>query len=126
MQQIFDFLSQNPMLGICICLAFGYLIGAVKIKGFSLGATIGTLLVGFLLSRFVTFEIPGILVSVFLLLFCFAIGYEAGPAFFESLRSNGIKFVIQAVFFAVSAFAPPRGLPLCVGWSSRSRVSRPR
>ena len=105
MQQIFDFLSQNPMLGICICLAFGYLIGAVKIKGFSLGATIGTLLVGFLLSRFVTFEIPGILVSVFLLLFCFAIGYEAGPAFFESLRSNGIKFVIQAVFFAVSAFA---------------------
>ncbi len=104
MQQVFDFLSENPILGICICLAFGYLVGAVKLKGFSLGATIGTLLVGFTLSRFVSFDIPGILVTVFLLLFCFAIGYEAGPAFFESLRSNGVKFVIQAVFFCASAF----------------------
>ncbi len=40
----------------------------------------------------------------FSLLFCFTIGYEAGPAFFSSLKSNGIKFVIQAVFFSVCAF----------------------
>lgn len=104
MEQIVNFLSGNAILAICICLALGYCIGKIKIRTFSFGATIGTLVVGFILSRFVTFEIPGILATIFSLLFCFTIGYEAGPAFFGSLKSNGIKFVIQAVFFSGCAF----------------------
>lgn len=104
MEQIANFLSQNAVLAICICLALGYCIGKIKLGSFSFGATIGTLVVGFLLSRFVTFQIPGILATFFSLLFCFTIGYEAGPAFFGSLRSNGIKFVLQSVFFCVCAF----------------------
>lgn len=104
MQVILDFLSKNPILAICICLALGYLIGLIRIRAFVLGATIGTLLVGFVLSRFTTFEIPSILLNIFLLLFCFTVGYEAGPAFFKSLRSSGVKFVIHAVVFAASAF----------------------
>ena len=99
MKFILDFLSQNPVLAICICLALGYCIGLVRIKSFSLGATIGTLVVGFVLSRFTSFTIPGILVTLFSLLFCFTLGYEAGPAFFKSLKSNGVKFILQAVFF---------------------------
>lgn len=104
MEQIINFLSQNAILALCICLALGYCIGKIKIRNFSFGATIGTLVVGFVLSRFVTFEIPGILATVFSLLFCFTIGYEAGPTFFGSLKSNGIKFVLQAVFFSACAF----------------------
>lgn len=99
MQSILGFLSANPILAVCICLTLGYLIGFIKIKNFAFGATIGTLVVGFVLSRFTSFNIPGILVTLFSLLFCFTIGYEAGPAFFKSLKSNGIKFVIHAVFF---------------------------
>lgn len=104
MKQLLEYLSQNPLLAICICLALGYCIGLIKIRTFALGATIGTLLVGFILSRFTSFTIPGILVTLFSLFFCFTLGYEAGPAFFKSLKSNGIKFIIQAVFFCVCAF----------------------
>lgn len=104
MEQILGFLSKNPILAICICLSLGYCIGCIKMKNFSFGPTIGTLMVGFVLSRFVTFEIPSVLVTLFSLLFCFTIGYEAGPAFFKSLKSNGIKFILQAVFFCSCAF----------------------
>ncbi len=104
MEQIINYLSQNAILAISICLAFGYCIGKIKIRTFSFGPTIGTLVVGFVLSRFVAFEIPGILATIFSLLFCFTIGYEAGPTFFSSLKSNGIKFAVQAVFFSVCAF----------------------
>ncbi len=102
---ILDFLSQTPILALCICLALGYGIGAIRIKTFSLGATIGTLIVGFILSRFTSFAIPGMLVTLFSILFCFTLGYEAGPAFFKSLKSNGIKFILQAVFFFAVSFA---------------------
>lgn len=105
MKFILDFLSANPVLALCICLALGYLIGAIRIKTFSFGATIGTLVVGFVLSRFTSFSIPGILVTLFSLLFCFTLGYEAGPAFFKSLKSNGIKFIIHALFFTVISLA---------------------
>ena len=104
MQFVLDFLSQNPVLAICICLALGYCIGKIRFKTFSLGPTIGTLIVGFVLSRFASFTVPGILVTLFSLLFCFTLGYEAGPAFFKSLKSNGIKFIIQAVFFFSVSF----------------------
>ena len=104
MKHVLDFLSNNPALAICVCLALGYCIGFIKIKTFSFGSTIGTLVVGFVLSRFTSFEIPGILVTVFSLLFCFTLGYEAGPAFFKSLKSNGIKFILHAIVFTVASF----------------------
>ena len=103
MQFILDFLSDNPALALCICLALGYLIGFIRIKGFTVGATIGTLVVGFVLSRFTSFSIPGLFTTVFSLLFCFTLGYEAGPAFFKSLKANGLKFILHAtVFFGAS------------------------
>ncbi len=104
MKDFLAFISNNPLLAVFVCIALGYCFGMIKIRSFSFGATIGTLLVGFILSRFVTFTIPGIMETVFSILFCFTIGYEAGPAFFKSLRSNGVKFVIQSVFFCAIAF----------------------
>jgi len=105
METILTFLSDNPALGIFLSLAIGYCIGLIKIGNFTIGPTIGTLLTAFIFSRFTSFVIPGMLVSIFSLLFCFTIGYEAGPAFFKSLRSQGIKLVIQSVFFCICALA---------------------
>ena len=113
MHIVLDFLSQNPIFAVFLCLAVGYLIGLIKIKSFAFGATIGTLLVGFVLSRFAHFEIPGILPTVFSLFFCFTVGYEAGPAFFSNLKSNGLKFVLQALYFSLAAF----GILWLVGFS---------
>ena len=104
METILTFLSENPTLAVFLSLAIGYCVGVIKIGSFTVGATIGTLLTAFVLSRLTTFEVPGILVTFFSILFCFTIGYEAGPAFFQSLRSQGLKYVLQAIFFCAVSF----------------------
>ncbi len=105
---IAHYLIANPVISIFICLALGYLIGKVKIKSFTIGATVGTLLVGLLISLVFkgvgTYEIDGTVKTIFFSLFIFAIGYEVGPSFFASLKSSGLKIIILSLFFAVAAF----------------------
>ena len=105
---IAHYLIANPVISIFLCLALGYLIGKVKIKSFTIGATVGTLLVGLLISLIFkgagTYEIDGTVKTIFFSLFIFAIGYEVGPSFFASLKSSGLKIVILSLFFAVTAF----------------------
>ncbi len=105
---IAHYLIANPVISIFLCLALGYLIGKVKIKSFTIGATVGTLLVGLLISLIFkgagTYEIDGTVKTIFFSLFIFAIGYEVGPSFFASLKSSGLKIIILSLFFAVTAF----------------------
>ena len=105
---IAHYLIANPVISIFICLALGYLIGKLKIKSFTIGATVGTLLVGLLISLIFkgagTYEIDGTVKTIFFSLFIFAIGYEVGPSFFASLKSSGLKIIILSLFFAVTAF----------------------
>lgn len=99
-----SFLVANPIISIFLALAGGYFIGKFKIKSFSLGSTVGVLLVGLLIGQLGVFTIAPILKSVFFDLFIFVVGYEVGPAFIQSLKSSGVKLVIQSVFFSVVGF----------------------
>ena len=105
---IAHYLIANPVISIFVCLALGYLIGKLKIKSFTIGATVGTLLVGLLISLVFkgagTYQIDGTVKTIFFSLFIFAIGYEVGPSFFASLKSSGLKIMILSLFFAVAAF----------------------
>lgn len=105
---IAHYLIANPVISIFVCLALGYLIGKLKIKSFTIGATVGTLLVGLLISLVFkgagTYQIDGTVKTIFFSLFIFAIGYEVGPSFFASLKSSGLKTIILSLFFAVAAF----------------------
>ena len=105
---IAHYLIANPVISIFICLALGYFIGKVKIKSFTVGATVGTLLVGLLISLILkgagTYEIDGTVKTIFFSLFIFTIGYEVGPSFFASLKKSGLKIIILSIFFAVVAF----------------------
>ena len=105
---IAHYLIANPVISIFICLALGYLIGKLKIKSFTIGATVGTLLVGLLISLVFkeagTYQIDGTVKTIFFSLFIFAIGYEVGPSFFASLKSSGLKIIILSLFFAMAAF----------------------
>lgn len=105
---IAHYLIANPVISIFVCLALGYLIGKLKIKSFTIGATVGTLLVGLLISLVCkgagTYQIDGTVKTIFFSLFIFAIGYEVGPSFFASLKSSGLKIIILSLFFAVAAF----------------------
>lgn len=103
-KEISTFLLANPIISLFLALAGGYYIGKLKIKSFSLGSTVGVLLVALLIGQVGVFTIVPILKSVFFDLFIFVVGYEVGPAFVQSLKKSGIKLVIQSLFFSVVAF----------------------
>lgn len=105
MSAIIDFLQKNPSIAIFICLALGYLVGKLRYKSFSLGSTVGTLLIGLLLGQLTIFHIAPIVKNIFFSFFIFTIGYEVGPAFANSFKKSGIKLVIHSIFFSVVAFA---------------------
>lgn len=104
MNVIIDFLEKNPSVAIFFCLALGYLIGKFKYKSFSLGSTVGTLIIGLIVGQFGLFHISPIVKNIFFSFFIFTIGYEVGPAFINSLKKSGVKLVIHSVFFSVVAF----------------------
>lgn len=104
MNVIIDFLEKNPSVAIFFCLALGYLIGKLKYKSFSLGSTVGTLIIGLIVGQFGVFHISPIVKNIFFSFFIFTIGYEVGPAFINSLKKSGVKLVIHSVFFSVVAF----------------------
>lgn len=108
LSDIAHFLVSEPVVSIFICLAVGYYIGQIKIKSFTIGATVGTLITGLLLSLILsnagTYAIDGTVKTIFFSLFIFTIGYEVGPTFFAGLKNSGIKAIVLSIFFTVIAF----------------------
>ncbi len=104
MRFIIDFLEKNPSVAIFICLALGYLVGKLRYKSFSLGSTVGTLLIGLIIGQFAIFHVSSIVKNIFFSFFIFTIGYEVGPSFVNSLKKSGVKLIIHSVFFSVVAF----------------------
>ena len=107
-----------PQLVIFLALGLGYLIGQVKIKGFSLGATTSVLLVAIALGQ-MDIAVPDLIKSVSFGLFIFGIGYKVGPQFFGALKSGGLNYLwialIVAVGSVVTAIVLGRLLHLDVG-----------
>jgi len=97
---IFNFLHTQPIVFLLLALGIGYPLGKVKVMGISLGSTAGTLLVGVAISLTaqvafgITYSIPGILSSIFLLMFMYALGLKVGPQFFSGLKSGGVAFIV--------------------------------
>jgi putative transport protein len=86
-----------------VCLALGYAIGNVALGPISLGPTVGTLLVAVVIAIAVgntaQFAPPSALRAIFFDLFIFALGYDVGPAFVQSLKSSGLRLIVMAVLF---------------------------
>jgi putative transport protein len=97
---IFNFLHKQPIVFLLLALAIGYPLGRVSLMGISLGPTAGTLLTGVAISLTaqvafgITYAIPGILSSIFLLMFMYALGLKVGPQFFSGLKSGGMAFIV--------------------------------
>ncbi|NRO79090.1 aspartate-alanine antiporter [Lactobacillus helveticus] len=107
---ISNFALNNPSVAIFLTLGLGYFVGRFHIKSFKLGATVGVLLVGLVIGQLGKFQIAPVVKNLFFDLFIFTIGYEVGPAFINSLKKKGLKFIIQSVVFTVIAFAVAMGL----------------
>lgn len=105
-----DFLGSHPFVLLFFTLALGTQLGRLKIGFFALGSTAATLLVGIAVSLWaylgydIRYAIPGILTTVFLNLFMFAVGLKVGPQFFAGLRKDGAKGMVIAVLVVALNF----------------------
>ncbi|WBU62753.1 aspartate:alanine exchanger family transporter [Paracoccus aerodenitrificans] len=96
----FELLDKQKFVFLLLALSIGYPLGRASFKGISLGPTAGTLLVGVLISLTakvaydITYSVPGLVSTIFLLMFMYALGLKVGPQFFAGLRSGGKAFII--------------------------------
>jgi len=95
-----SFLGAQPWVFILIALAVGYPVGRLKLGSISLGSTAGVLLVAVLMSMTaqaafdITYSVPGIVATIFLTLFMYALGLGTGPKFFAGLKSAGPQAIV--------------------------------
>jgi putative transport protein len=94
---ILDFLRSNPVFTLFVVLGCGYLVGRLRIGPVALGPVAGALLVSLFLGQY-GFKINPGAQSVGFALFIFAVGYQAGPRFFEVLRTQGLQYLLLALF----------------------------
>jgi len=121
-EEIFAYLSANIAPTLFLCMGLGFLLGKVRIGTFTVGATVGTLIVGMVMSQLGSFDIPSVVKTLFFSLFCFTIGYEVGPTFFASLRSSGVKLVALAVFFVLCVFGTAMGVCSLFGFGKDTAI----
>lgn len=84
-----------------LIISLGLIIGRIKIKGISLGSSaivISSLIFGYFFSILkIDITISNIIQNIGLVLFIYTIGIQSGPSFFDSLKTNGSKFIILAL-----------------------------
>lgn len=101
MDSLIRVLRELPELALFLCLAIGFAIGNIKIRGFSLGTVVGTLVVALLLGQ-ANIAITPFARTVFFALFMFGIGYQVGPEFFRGLRGGGSKLIAMSLVFCAA------------------------
>src|SRR5689334_12290819 len=125
MQGFFTFLQHNPFLLLFLVVGLAVWIGRASIKGYGLGMVAGAIVVGAGLSVWastygVKLELNNFAKSLFYYLFMYGVGLRVGPSFINSLRGDGLKFVVLATVSSVI------GLALVVIFASSSRCRRER
>jgi putative transport protein len=105
MQGITGLFHRLPELSLFVTILAGTMIGRLRIKGFSLGPVVGSLVAGIAIGIFAKPEFPQLLRWTFFYLFLFSIGYSVGPRFFGSLRKEAIPQIVLAITMAVTGLA---------------------
>ena len=87
MEAVRTLLEQQPMVALFLTIAIGYLVGAINIKGFSLGVG-AVLFVALAVGWFAPKSVPAAAVGTLgLALFLYAVGIQYGKEFFRGLAS---------------------------------------
>jgi putative transport protein len=102
--RLIETLHAQPVLTLFLIIGMGYLIGGIRIGSFSLGPVAGVLFAGLFLGHF-GFRMDAGAQSVGFALFIFSVGYQAGPRFFDVLRTDGLKYFLLALVVAVTGFS---------------------
>ena len=110
MQGFFQYLQQNPYLLLFFVVGLAVWIGRANIKGYGLGMVAGAIVVGAGLAVWsssygVKLELNNFAKSLFYYLFMYGVGLRVGPSFVNSLKGDGIKFVVLAVVSSILGLA---------------------
>lgn len=136
MNPLLDFLAID-YVALFIIIGIGILIGRVEIKGISLDSS-AVIFVAMAYGHFLNYQdveisLPDIIQQTGLLLFIFTIGMQAGPSFYEVLKSQGSKFILLALLVVLSGSATTAILatifeikmPIAVGLFTGALTSTP-
>lgn len=122
MSWVEQFLVKYPELAVFLSISIGYLIGGIKLGGFTLGPVTGSLFAGILIGQFADVPVAAMAKSFLFLLFLFGIGYSVGPQFMQALKRDGLKPVLLAVVVCLTglltAIAVAKGLGLDPGFAA--------
>jgi len=115
------FFQKSPELAVYLALGIGYAIGTLKVRGFSLGGSTGSLLAGLLIGGLFEVPVNSAAKSILFMLFLFGIGYSVGPKFAKAIKGDGWQFMVLGVFVPVvgllTAWAVARFLDLDPGFA---------
>src|SRR5512137_254899 len=106
MDTLIAFLAHQPFLALFLVIALGYALGAVNIKGFSLG--VGAVLFSGLLIGFIApkSQPPAMVGTLGLVMFLYGLGVQFGRQFFEGLTgATGRKYNLLMVVSMAAATA---------------------
>ena len=99
--QFIDFLRSQPVMTLFLVFGLGHLIGRIRVGVVTLGPVAGVLFVG-LGFGYLGFEMSPGAQAVGFALFIFSVGYQAGPRFFDVLRTDGRKYLVIALIVTVT------------------------
>jgi putative transport protein len=106
MKVFFEFLLAQPYILLFLTVGMAVLVGKFTIKGYGLGMVAAAVVVGAVLASWastygVRLQLDTFAKSLFYYLFMYGVGLRVGPAFFNSLKKDGLKFSALAVICSV-------------------------
>src|SRR6478752_4771162 len=105
MKAFFEFLLAQPYILLFLTVGLAVWVGKFTFKGYGLGMVAAAVVVGAALASWastygVKLQLDNFAKSLFYYLFMYGVGLRVGPAFFNSLKKDGITFTILAVVCA--------------------------
>ncbi|MDO4269355.1 MAG: permease [Eubacteriales bacterium] len=94
---------KNDFVIMFLIAALGYLFGSIKFRGLSLGSS-GVLLVALIFGHF-GLQVPELLRNFGLILFVSAVGYTAGPIFFQLFSKKALTFIVLGILMVTVGIA---------------------
>jgi putative transport protein len=107
-QQLLQFLHDQPFFAIFGVVAVGMAGGRIKFGGLSFGSVICIILAGLGVSLLassygIALTVPSLVQTIFFNLFIFAIALRIGPQFFSGLQRDGARMATVGVIVALLA-----------------------
>ncbi|WP_322015133.1 aspartate-alanine antiporter [Paraburkholderia sp. J12] len=101
MEWLHDIFHKSPEIALFLSLAVGYWVGQINFGKFQLGGVGGSLLAAVVISQ-VGVTVDNGVKAVMFAVFIYAVGYDSGPGFFNSLNRKTLREIAMAVFMAVA------------------------